>query len=56
MVEHPIAWPWSSFAGYADIDRRLDCVGYDELLESWGHFSPIPTTRSTLVTCFGLER
>lgn len=36
MVEHPAAWPWSSYPGFARRDRRLDWVAYDELLASWG--------------------
>jgi putative transposase len=36
LVEHPAAWQWSSYPGFARRDRRLDWVGYDELLASWG--------------------
>jgi REP element-mobilizing transposase RayT len=36
LVEHPAAWPWSSYPGYAGRGRRLDWVAYDELLASWG--------------------
>ncbi len=35
-VEHPAAWAWSSYPGYAHRGRRLDWVAYDELLASWG--------------------
>jgi putative transposase len=36
LVEHPAAWPWSSYPGYADGGGRLEWVAYDELLASWG--------------------
>ena len=36
LVEHPAAWPWSSYAGYAHRRRRLDWVAHDELLASLG--------------------
>ena len=36
MVEHPAAWAWSSYPGYAHRGRRLEWVAYDELLASWG--------------------
>ena len=36
LVEHPAAWPWSSYLGYARRDRRLEWVAYDELLTAWG--------------------
>ena len=36
LVEHPAAWAWSSYPGYAHPGRRLDWVAYDELLASWG--------------------
>ena len=36
LVEHPAAWAWSSYPGYAHRGRRLDWVAYDELLASWG--------------------
>ena len=36
MVEHPAAWAWSSYRGYAHRGRRLEWVAYDELLASWG--------------------
>lgn len=35
LVEHPAAWPWSSYPGYAGAGRRLEWVAYDELLASW---------------------
>jgi putative transposase len=35
-VEHPAAWAWSSYPGYAHRRRRLEWVAYDELLASWG--------------------
>ena len=35
MVEHPGAWQWSSYRGYARDRGRLDWVAYDELLASW---------------------
>jgi len=36
LVEHPTAWAWSSYPGYARRGRRLEWVAYDELLASWG--------------------
>jgi hypothetical protein len=36
LVEHPRAWGWSSYPGYARRDRRMEWVAYDELLASWG--------------------
>ena len=36
LVEHPAAWAWSSYPGYAHRGRRLEWVAYDELLASWG--------------------
>ena len=36
LVEHPAAWPWSSYPGYAYRGRRSEWVAYDELLASWG--------------------
>jgi len=36
LVEHPTAWAWSSYPGYASRGRRLEWVAYDELLASWG--------------------
>jgi putative transposase len=36
LVEHPAAWSWSSYPGYAHRGRRLEWVAYDELLASWG--------------------
>jgi REP element-mobilizing transposase RayT len=35
LVEHPAAWRWSSYPGYAHRGRRLEWVAYDELLASW---------------------
>ena len=35
LVEHPSAWPWSSYPGYADRRRRVEWLAYDGLLESW---------------------
>jgi putative transposase len=35
LVEHPTAWTWSSYPGYAHRGRRLEWVAYDELLASW---------------------
>ena len=35
IVEHPGAWQWSSYRGYARDRGRLDWVAYDELLASW---------------------
>ena len=35
LVEHPAAWAWSSYPGYAHRGRRLEWVAYDELLASW---------------------
>jgi REP element-mobilizing transposase RayT len=32
MLEHPAAWAWSSYPGYAHRGRRLDPVAYDEVL------------------------
>ena len=34
LVEHPAAWAWSSYPGYAHRGRRLEWVAYDELLAS----------------------
>ena len=34
-VEHPAAWRWSSYPGYAHRGRRIEWVAYDELLASW---------------------
>src|SRR5262249_39299023 len=36
LVEHPAAWRWSSYPGYAHRRRRLEWVAADELLASWG--------------------
>lgn len=35
LVEHPGAWRWSSYPGYARDRSRLGWVAYDELLASW---------------------
>ena len=35
LVDHPSAWAWSSYPGYARRVHRLDWVAYDELLASW---------------------
>ena len=35
MVEHPTAWAWSSYSGYAHRARRLEWLAYDDLLASW---------------------
>jgi REP element-mobilizing transposase RayT len=35
LVEHPAAWRWSSYPGYADRRRRLEWVAAEELLASW---------------------
>ena len=35
LVEHPAAWRWSSYPGYADRRRRLEWVAHDELLKCW---------------------
>ena len=35
LVEHPAAWRWSSYPGYAHRRRRLVWVAYEELLASW---------------------
>jgi putative transposase len=34
LAEHPAAWAWSSYPGYAHRDRRLEWVAYDEVLTS----------------------
>jgi hypothetical protein len=34
-VDHPAAWPWSSYRGYAHRGRRQEWVAHDELLASW---------------------
>jgi REP element-mobilizing transposase RayT len=34
LVEHPAAWRWSSYPGYAHRGRRLEWVASDELLAS----------------------
>ena len=36
LADHPAAWAWSSYPGYAHRGRRLEWVAYDELLASWG--------------------
>jgi hypothetical protein len=36
LAEHPAAWQWSSYPGYARVGSRLEWVAYDELLASWG--------------------
>jgi putative transposase len=36
LVEHPAAWRWSSYPGYAHRRRRFEWVAQDELLASWG--------------------
>jgi REP element-mobilizing transposase RayT len=36
LVDHPAAWPWSSYPGFAHRGRRLEWVAYDELLASLG--------------------
>jgi REP element-mobilizing transposase RayT len=36
LVDHPAAWAWSSYPGYAHRGRRLEWVAYDELLASMG--------------------
>jgi putative transposase len=36
LVDHPAAWPWSSYPGYAHRGRRLEWVAYDELLAALG--------------------
>ena len=35
IVEHPAAWAWSSYPGYAHRARRLEWLAYDDLLASW---------------------
>jgi putative transposase len=35
MVDHPAAWAWSSYPGYAHCARRLEWLAYDDLLASW---------------------
>jgi putative transposase len=35
LVEHPGAWRWSTYPGYARERSRLEWVAYDELLASW---------------------
>jgi REP element-mobilizing transposase RayT len=35
LVEHPGAWKWSSYPGYAREPSRLDWVAYDDLLAAW---------------------
>jgi len=35
LAEHPAAWAWSSYPGYAHRGRRVEWVAYDELLASW---------------------
>ncbi len=35
IVDHPAAWPWSSYPGLRDVRARLPWVCYDELLEAW---------------------
>jgi hypothetical protein len=34
-VAHPTDWPWSTYAGYVDTERRCDLVAYDGLLAAW---------------------
>ena len=35
LVEHPTAWAWSSYSGYAHRARRLEWLASDDLLASW---------------------
>ena len=35
LVEHPAAWQWSSYPGYARDRSRLEWVAYGDLLASW---------------------
>ncbi len=35
MVSHPVQWPWSTYAGYVDPDRRWDWVAHETLLGAW---------------------
>ncbi len=35
IMEHPAAWGWSSYPGYARRARRLEWLAYDDLLASW---------------------
>jgi putative transposase len=35
IVEHPAAWPWSSYPGYARRGRRREWMAYDDLLAAW---------------------
>src|SRR5262249_37921539 len=35
LVEHPAAWRWSSYPGYAHRGRRREWVAYGELVASW---------------------
>lgn len=34
-MDHPTAWPWSSYPGYVDRDRGPAWVAHDDLLASW---------------------
>jgi REP element-mobilizing transposase RayT len=35
LVDHPVEWPWSSYAGYAHRRRRVPWICYDTLLRAW---------------------
>mgnify|MGYP001812934422 FL=1 len=35
LVDHPAAWPWSSYAGYAHRRRRVAGIDYDGVLRAW---------------------
>jgi len=35
VANHPEAWPWSSYPGYAHERKRLDYIAYDSVLRAW---------------------
>lgn len=35
LVDHPLHWPWSSYPGYCDPQRRVPWVQYDAFLNAW---------------------
>jgi REP element-mobilizing transposase RayT len=35
LVEHPVDWRWSSYAGYARKSQRLDWMAYDVVWKAW---------------------
>jgi hypothetical protein len=47
LVEHPLLWKWSTYAGYVDPSRRVPWVAYDTLLDAWqGEFGGLTPSQS----------